>query len=154
MSGWEIAREVFQTIVVTIATIVTVFKGVLPVWERLMKFFHIRNNTWPLKVVFKSAKLMNGSKYPTLEAVVLLEPRKTITLGKCKIVCLLDNLDLTPMPTAIDYNFQVWEIGKVLDNPRTYTLEFYALEAKIGHEVQIQIASEGYECKSNIIIIT
>lgn len=154
MSGWEIAREIFQTIGVAVATVIAIFKWIPLAWRCFMKFKHLRDKTWPLKITLKSAHLGDTSSIPILLIVLLIEPRKSTILGQCEIVYLPDDFKSTPRtPLENDY-FQDWKIGEDLDKPRTYRLSFYPPKVKHGDEVQIQVESEGYDCESKPIKVT
>jgi hypothetical protein len=81
---------------------------------------------------------------------MLLEPRKPLILGQCELIYLSYGLPIKPTTPLTDSNFQGWVVGDSLDKPRTYTLCFYAT-SRCTDTVQLQIESEGYICKSNLV---
>jgi hypothetical protein len=114
-----------------------------------------RQGTWPLNITVKSADFWQGPS-SSLLVEVLVVPRKPVILGRCEFIDLTENRSLyirTPIDGIVG-DFQEWKVADHLDSARTYSLSFLASADLINHQGQVQIESEGYISKSNVIQIT
>jgi hypothetical protein len=146
--------------------IITLIASVLGGLQQIIKFIKEvahpmcrwrwkRQGTWPLDIMIKSANFWQGPS-SNLLVEVLVVPRKPVILGKCEFMDLTENRSLgirTPIEGIVD-DFQEWKVGDHLDTARTYNLSFFASADPINHQGQVQIESEGYISKSNVVQIT
>jgi len=144
---WKINLLIVISIVTLVASVIASLEKIARFTKGLVrpvcKRIYIRKGTWPLKMILKSGRLnYNGSVTVNL----LVEPRKSVILGKCESV-YPDGFKTSPNYPLESADFQEWPTGALLDNPRTYILNFYA--PKTDNVIQIQIEVEGYQCKSN-----
>ncbi len=158
-SNWLIAIIVLAAIIGGTAELIknleTIEKSLSRMVLLMCRWNWKRHNTYPLKVIIRSVEMIPGvSGILYLIVQVLVHPRKPVILGECIFVDLTSKWKESPhipIPELAD-DFQGWKV-ETLGMPRMYKLRFFAYGDSPSHEGQIQIESEGYICKSNIIKI-
>ena len=162
MAGYEVVREVYQTVVVSIGSLIAIFKGIPLAWGWIKVVFYIRNKTYPILPIIESKNLFWKDHIGSLEANIsfTVQPRKVpVEIQRVSLRCTGDWFQGVRDIQANDVLDASGEsvIGKTLTNKiRTapYSATFNIIAPASGDTAQITatlcVLSVGRTCEGDI----